>query len=88
MKENTRVLLKTFNGTAIADSDCDDSENYWKLIGFKGRIVQDPSESKNNVGLRVLVKFEDSISSLGLHCHNSVPNSLWILESDLEILSD
>ena len=87
IKENTKVKLKTFNGTSDSEPDCDDSENYWKLIGFTGAIAQDPNEANLNSGNRFLVKFDADIQSLGLHCHNNVENSLWILESDLEIIS-
>lgn len=76
---NARVILRTFNGTIFAPSDCQARENYWALIGRRGTVVETTND-KN----RVLVQFDSSVSSLGLHCHNLVPNSLYILESDLE----
>ena len=76
-----RVRLKAFNGTATAPEGCKPQENYWSLIGWVGEIVVPSNETH-----RVLVKFEEPVSLAGLHCHNEVENSLFILESDLEHL--
>lgn len=63
-------------------AECSPDENYWVLIGETGTVVE-----PKNVRARVLVKFDALVSDYGLHCHNVVPNSLYILESDLEVLS-
>lgn len=78
---NTRVILKSFNGTSSAPHGCHPEENYWALIGENGTVV----EPRNDKG-RVLVCFDSSVLQLGLHCHNPVPNSLYILPSDLQVL--
>ncbi|MFH1871001.1 MAG: hypothetical protein ABIG36_10315 [Pseudomonadota bacterium] len=79
---NTKVILATFNGTAASPKECPRGENYWLLIGSTGHIA----EAKNQNG-RVLVLFDESVSEKELHCHNPVPNSLYILESDLKAVS-
>lgn len=76
---NTRIILKTFNGTAVSPEPVPHGENYWLLVGRAGRIV----DERNRNG-RALVLFDDPVSSAGLHCHNPLANSLYILESDLE----
>lgn len=73
------VTLQSFNGTKSAPADCRPNENYWILVGATGTIIESP-----NTRGRLLVQFDVSVSDLGLSCHNSVPNSLYILESDLE----
>ena len=81
LSPGTKVKLKTFNKASHPPTDCDPSENYWLLIGMSGTII----EPVNNCS-RVLVRFDNSIQSMGLHCHNEVENSLLIFESDLEVL--
>jgi len=76
---NKKVRLKSFNGKLQAPRGTIQEENYWKLIGHCGNII----EPRNERG-RVLVKFDHSVCSLGLACHNPIANSLYILESDLE----
>jgi acetylornithine/N-succinyldiaminopimelate aminotransferase len=87
MKLNDRIEMVSFNGGAQPEPDCDPSENYWKLIGSCGTVAQDPTQS----GLwadfsfepRYLIVFDAEIDRMGLANHNPVPNSLWILETDL-----
>jgi len=79
---NSKVILRTFNGSSVSPGECSPDENYWALIGETGTVVE-----LKNARARVLVKFDASVAGYGLHCHNEVPNSLYILESDLEILS-
>jgi len=90
MNIGNRVQLVSFNGTKEPEPECDPSENYWKLIGSTGSVVQDPKESGIYAGFskqkRVCVKFDCQVKDLGLHCHNRVPNSLWILVTDLDVL--
>ena len=76
------VILCSFNGTSSAPAACRPDENYWVLIGARGAVI----ETTNERG-RVLVQFDGSVSERGLHCHNPMPNSLYILESDLERIS-
>lgn len=74
-----RVILRSFNGTAIPPQDCKPGENYWLLIGSAGKIVSHRSD-----GQRMVVEFETSVHSFGLHCHNEIANSLIIKTSDLK----
>ena len=73
-----RVRLESFNGSVAAPEDGKPEENYWALIGQTGKVVA-PKNKKQ----RLLVKFDVSVTSFGLHCHNEIDNSLFILESDL-----
>jgi len=77
MEINDKVILNTFLGTKSSTDKVDDRENYWKLVGQRGTIL----ERKNN---RVLVKFDCKIDQFELENHNPVKDSLWILPSDLE----
>ena len=76
---NHRVQLRSFNGTDAAPTDCDPAENYWRLIGESGTVIEQINQRK-----RVLVQFDRAISLHDLHCHNPIKNSLYILVSDLE----
>lgn len=76
---NSRVVLRSFNGTVSAPSGCRQDENYWLLIGEGGTVIE-----TINAKARVLVKFDGPVSGRGLCCHNPDPNSLYILETDLE----
>ncbi len=76
---NSRVIVRSFNGTQSTPSGCRRDENYWLLIGEQGTVIE-----TLNAKARVLVKFDNSISEQRLCCHNPVPNSLFILETDLE----
>jgi len=80
LKVGTRVKLATFLNESEPPVDCDPFENYWKLIGQTGQVVEVFTESD-----RVLVAFDISVSSLGLHCHNPIPNSLRIQTRDLVV---
>jgi membrane protein implicated in regulation of membrane protease activity len=76
---NCRVILLSFNGILSTPEHCEPSENYWELIGERGTVIE-----KVNERGRVLVKFDNTVSDLGLQCHNPIPNSLYILETDLK----
>ena len=82
-----RVKLLTFNGKQPPPSGAPADKDYWRLIGWHGTIVQSISQpclvASFSAEPRLLVQFDHSVSALNLHCHNDVPNSLWILESDL-----
>ena len=90
IKINDKIKLKTFNKTSKRPTKCDEKENYWKLIGYTGKVVQDSKQGSIFADFsgekRVLIQFDKNIKSLNLHCHNSIENSLWILVADLEIL--
>lgn len=81
MKVGKRVRLISFKGGTCAPSNVHPPENYWLLCGQEAEIVALPT-GRAFAG-RVLVKFAVSVSDLGLHCHNEIPNSLWIHETDL-----
>ncbi|MHB0914851.1 MAG: hypothetical protein ACYC5A_04150 [Thermoleophilia bacterium] len=88
LKKGNKVRLRSFNGFETSPDDCEPEENYWKLISETGRIVKDPKESGMYASFssekRVCVVFDRNLSKFGLINHNTVQNSLWILESDLE----
>ena len=79
LTKNSRVILRLFNGSLTATIGCDPKENYWALIGERGTVVE-----PRNDNARFLVKFDCQVSERNLHCHNPIPNSLYILETDLE----
>jgi hypothetical protein len=77
---NNSVTLKTFLGTVTPKNDTEERENYWKLIGKRGQVIDD-----NRDGDRVLVLFEVELDAYKFENHNPIKNSLWISVSDLEI---
>jgi hypothetical protein len=82
VERDLAVTLVSFNGAYFQPLGGDPKENYWKLIGWDGKIVDDaPPEGVSKD--RVLVQFSCDVASQGLHCHNPVPNSLWISRVDL-----
>jgi hypothetical protein len=78
---NTPVIVKSFLGKQKPKKSIDTNENYWILIGKKGKIIDDHEIN----GARVLVLFEDNLDTYGLENHNPIKNSLWIKKSDLKI---
>ena len=92
MKVGDRVRLVRVDGTKQWNGrgKVYEPENYWKLIGETGTIVQDPTERTLYASFskkpRVAVQSDSSVNGRGLICHNPVPNSLWILVTDLEII--
>jgi len=87
MKEGCRVKLNSWNGTQTSPSQCNPREDYWRLIGMEGIVLRDPFTCCKYTGFNnersVLVRFDISVESLGLGCHNDADNSLWIPVSDL-----
>jgi len=81
MLMGSKVRLKSFNGTLSSTDDCDPSENYWLLIGKTGVIVETINQRN-----RLLIQFDIAVKKLGLHCHNRVENSLYILQDDLVLI--
>ena len=54
IKNNVTVKLKSFSGSLKPTKKIKPNENYWKLIGEKGKVI-DALENDNG---RVLVLFE------------------------------
>jgi len=85
---NDIVRLKSFFGTTTKDDDIQDNEDYWKLIGLSGKIInvrENPHSAFPDKGLQVLVHFFKDLDNYNLICHNSEKNSLWIFETDLDL---
>ena len=80
IKNNVTVKLKSFSGSLEPTKQVKPKENYWKLIGEKGKVI-DALENDNG---RILVLFEKDIDDFELENHNPIKNSLWIKPSDLE----
>ena len=81
IEKNAYVILKSFLGTKIPPEKPNDSENYWKLIGTRGRVIAcDEREPK-----WVFVLFEKNIDDMKLANHNPIKNSLRIQKTDLEL---
>ena len=86
-KVNDVVKLKSFFGMTEAEEDVNESENYWKLIGTCGKIVEartKPHPAYLDRGVQYLVQFSDIIEKYNLTIHNPLPYSLLLFESDLE----
>jgi hypothetical protein len=83
MMKDRNVTLKTFLGTAKPKRDTLDRENYWKLIGEQGTVIND--DDKDN---RLLILFKKNLDDYHLENHNPVKNSLWIKTTDLEFESE
>ncbi|MCF8278245.1 MAG: hypothetical protein K9J17_16070 [Flavobacteriales bacterium] len=80
---NLRVRLKSFLGTQSSPTSVDENENYWKLVGKTGEVLD------SEVGAdKVLVQFDDNLDDFGLENHNAIKNSLMINKSDLQFLTD
>mgnify|MGYP000433428443 CR=1 FL=1 len=79
MQVNDNVTLIAFLGTLTPEESVNSTENYWKLIGQGGQVIELAEE-------RVLVKFQCNIDSFELENHNPVNDSLWILRTDLQIV--
>ena len=87
---NQKVKIISFNGTVNPPKECEEEENYWKLIGQTGKIVQDPDQNSLYADFlrdkKVLILLDNNVKSFNLHCHNNIENSLWFSLDDLEIL--
>jgi hypothetical protein len=77
--KNQIVTLRKFLGTTKAPKDTLEKENYWKLIGERGKIINDPENQD-----QVLVLFDSNLDDYNLENHNPIKNSLWISITDLE----
>jgi hypothetical protein len=80
MQKGTQVRLKSFSGKLVAPKNKEPWNNYWKLIGQKGIVIDDVIYND-----RVLVLFETSLDTFKVANHNPIPNSLWIKPTDLEL---
>lgn len=80
MKKNTKIKLKSFLGTLVPERKINSHEDYWKLIGEKGEIIDD---NEINDG-RVLVLFDKNLDDFKIENHNPIKNTLWIKKTDLE----
>lgn len=79
-------MLESFCGLKQGTAATRPNENYWLLVGERGTVVESSTGAYSGGGPpRVLVQFDKSVKSLGLECHNSVENALWILVSDLSL---
>jgi hypothetical protein len=78
--KNKIVTLKSFLGTTEAKKFTEERENYWKLIGKKGKVIDVHQEND-----KVLVHFEINLDDMNLENHNTIKNSLWIKKSDLTL---
>jgi hypothetical protein len=81
IKKNTSIKLKSFLGTLNPEKRIKENENYWKLIGEKGKVID---EKENDSG-RVLILFERNLDEFKVENHNPIKNSLWIKITDLQI---
>jgi len=84
IEKNTVIKLKSFLGTLKPKKRIKENENYWKLIGEKGKVI-DEAENYNG---RVLILFDKNLDEFEVENHNPIKNSLWIKTTDLEIGAD
>jgi hypothetical protein len=82
LEKNTKVKLKSFLERQSPKAKTHSENNYWKLIGQKGKVID---EIKNDNG-RILILFEKDLDYFGVANHNPIKNSLWIKVEDLEII--
>jgi hypothetical protein len=81
IEKNTSIKMKSFLGTLNPKNKVPEKENYWKLIGKTGKVID---AAENHDG-RVLVLFDSNLDELEVEKHNPIINSLWISKTDLEI---
>jgi hypothetical protein len=77
---NSKIKLKSFLGTINSKKQVAKKDNYWKLIGKKGKII-DIDENNSD---RFLVLFDKNLNDFEIENHNPIKNSLWIKKLDLE----
>ena len=87
MRRN-RVRILSFLGQTIPTAAVEPHEDYWRLIGQTGKVVEyGPTDPTSLFFGKSLVLFDIDVVGLDLNCHNEVPNTLWISNSDLIVLS-
>ena len=84
IEKNTSVKLKSFLGTLKPKKNILDHNNYWKLIGEKGKVI----DERENYNGRILILFDKNLDEFEVENHNPIKNSLWIKKTDLEIGAD
>jgi len=83
-----RVVMTSFNGTTQPTGTVKLSENYWLLVGVSGVIAKTWEQAGFAMDeKKFLVTFDQNVKDVGLHCHNEIENSLWILASDIVSIS-
>ncbi len=84
LENNIRIKLKSFLGTLKPKKRINENENYWKLIGEKGKVI----DERENYNGRILILFDKNLDEFEVENHNPIKNSLWIKKTDLEIGAD
>ena len=79
MMNNTKVELKYFLGTLQPPNKTKKRENYRKLIGQKGIVIEEADFNPE----KVLVLFEKELNRFNVENHNPVKNTLYINKTDL-----
>ena len=69
MRINTNVRIKSFLGLNKSNEEISDDENYWILIGEKGKIIEENNEIFPE---RFLILFEKNLDKLNLQNHNPI----------------
>lgn len=80
IKKDTIAKLKSFLGTLKPERKIKEHNNYWKLIGEKGKVID---EIENSNG-RILILFDKNLDDFEVENHNPIKNSLLIKITDLE----
>lgn len=84
----SEVVLKSFLQQLQAPSGTKPPDDYWVLIGRKGTVISTDELDglpAHRLGPRVLVRFDEDVEAMGLHCHNKMKNTLYIFENDLSV---
>lgn len=82
MELNTVVILKSFLGTQKSPKILHASNDFWKLTGQTGIIIDNNLQNKE----RVLVLFDQDLDQFLVANHKPIRNTLMIKMSDLECL--
>ena len=80
--KDSRVRLKTFQGLSKSPYDVDENDNYWKLIGQFGTVIDNELDDIE----KVLVLFDVDLEDFHLANHNPIKNSLMIKIKDLDLV--
>jgi len=82
IRQGDEITLMSFNGTKVSPSGVLQENDYWQLIGMSG-CVESIIPDKGIESGRVLIRFFTKLDELNLANHNTIKNSLWILEQDI-----
>jgi hypothetical protein len=80
MEKGALVIVKSFLGKKYSKKYKNTQDDYWKLIGRKGRIIE-----VDNVNKKILVLFLNDLEEYEIKNHNPIKNSLWIDKNDLVV---